>query len=182
MALNRATVAPMNRIVLAAALLVSCGKDSGSAASSGQATRAAETKPTPPSGDQARVDAALKLARTNLPMIEKALAEHNSTTAMFECPETLKVLSDVAAGDKALADKIAQLCNHDIYAAEIKAEVAAIEAERAANPDKRRLDGCYQLRAAMAGKKMAEAKTLDPEAQALLDKRVTLCVDPKAKK
>lgn len=173
----------MYRILVATFLLVSCGKDSGSASSSGSA---AETKPTAPaakpSGDQARVDAAVALARTNLPMIEKALAEKNSVTAMFECPETLKVLSDVATGDKALADKIGQLCNHDIYAEEIKAEVAAIEAERAANPDKRRLDGCYQLKAAMAGKKMEAAKTLDADSQALLDKRVTLCLDPKAKK
>lgn len=37
-------------------------------------------------------------------MIEKALAEKNPVTAMFECPETLKVLPDIAASDKALAD------------------------------------------------------------------------------
>ncbi len=174
----------MKHVVVVAALLASCGKDSGSAPSSGQqpATPAAASKSAPPSADQVRVDAALKLARTNLPMIEKALAEHNSTTAMFECPETMKVLPDVAAGDKALADKIGQLCTHDIWASEIKAEVAAIEAERAANPDKRRLDGCYQLMANMAGKKMKEANTLDAESQALLDKRVTLCLDPKGKK
>lgn len=161
-------------------MLLACGKDSKPAAKQ-EPVGSAEVKPAEPA-KTAGDPAALALAQKNLPIIEKALADKNSTNAMFECPETMKVIDEVGKSDKALADKVKAMCTHDIYAAEMKAEVDAIEAERAADAKKRRLDGCYQLRAGIAEKKMTEAGTLDDTAKALMVKRAELCADPKAKK
>lgn len=173
----------MRRTALLVMFLFACGKDSKEVAPTkqepvGSAAKPVEPAPPPAAGDPA----ALALAQKNLPMLEKALAEAKMTTAMFECPETLKVVDEVAKSDKALADKVKSLCTHDIYAAEIKAEVDAIEAERAADAKKRRLDGCYQMRAGLAEKKMTELGTFDDAAKALMTKRAELCADPKAKK
>lgn len=175
----------MRRTALLVMFLLACGKgdkkEAAPAAKQEPAGSAAKAEPAPPppsAGDPA----ALALAQKNLPMLEKALAEAKMTTAMFECPETMKVVDEVAKSDKALADKVKALCTHDIYAAEIKAEVDAIEKERAADAKKRRLDGCYQMRAGLAEKKMTEAGTLDDATKALMTKRTELCADPKAKK
>jgi hypothetical protein len=174
----------MFRTLLITTLLLGCGGKEADKKPS-EAPKAADTaKPAeaPKAADDGKVAAAVKTARTNLPMIQKALAEKNSVTAMFECPETLKVMADLEKGDKALATEIDQLCNHDIYAAEVKAEVDAIEAERTANPDTRRLAGCYQLKAKLAIDKMTKAGKLDDATTALFAKRETLCVDPGPKK
>jgi hypothetical protein len=173
----------MRRTALLVMFLFACGKDSKEATPAAkQEPAGSAAKPAEPAKPAGGDPAALALAQKNLPMLEKALAEAKMTTAMFECPETLKVVDEVAKSDKALADKVKALCTHDIYMAEINAEVAAIEAERAADAKKRRLDGCYQMRAGLAENKMTELGTFDDAAKAQIAKRTELCLDPKAKK
>lgn len=126
-------------------------------------------------GEAAGIKFVVDGAREDLVAIKAALASPKPGDAMFKCAAAVANPVQLKQGDEKLAAEIDQLCNHDLWAAEIRVAVAAAEAARKAKPTEEVLSECYSAELAMAQDEIKKAKRLDDQTRALLDKFAKLC-------
>lgn len=151
------------RILLAAVLLVACGKSKQDQA------------------ETAKNDFIVKSVSGDLEKVHAALKAGKPDDGQFKCAGALAGMPDLkASGDHAeLVKDLDDTCNHDIHLAFLKQAAEKAEAARKAKPDEKVLSECYSAEHDMAIDSLKKAKREDDAAKELEARFAAAC--PKTK-